>query len=178
MWERVVEYLMDYIENSGEQPLGPVRRIWWRLEFQTTRSNLPHIHCLTWTGENKKSEKIQHRIVCCEKHLLWFLLEDPSLKTMALVPSREEALQIVSEALRFHSHSCVASDMRCHKKTTENGESICRYPVYPHSEICSFKEVNVRHSMECLEVLLELDLAKKDPKYGEITVGEELKTNN
>ena len=48
-------------------------KIWWRLEFQTSGSGLPHLQFLFRTVEDKSS-KIAKFVVCCEKHLLWNLL--------------------------------------------------------------------------------------------------------
>ena len=176
MWHRVVNYLMDYIENSTEQPCGPVRRIWWRVEFQTTRGNLPHIHCLIWTGEEKNSTVVQHRIVCSESQLLWKLREDDKLRKLNLVADNEEAFRIFLEAIRIHHHSCSSNGFRCHKQTDVSKEPICRHPRYEPGYKYFLEEVYVQHIAEVFQILEEIGLAYKDPlRPGNFNVTEELR---
>ena len=64
---RAGKYFMDYIAKSVEQPLGPVKKFWWRWEYQEANGNVPHIHALLWTGEEKSGDgllKIQRWIGC------------------------------------------------------------------------------------------------------------------
>ena len=42
-WERAANILMDFIEKSPDQPLGPVKKICYRFEFQSSKGNFPHI---------------------------------------------------------------------------------------------------------------------------------------
>ena len=66
-WLRVGKYFMDYIAKSDEEPLGPVKKYWWRWEYQEANGNVPHIHALLWTGEKKSGNsliRIQRRIGC------------------------------------------------------------------------------------------------------------------
>ena len=79
MWERVSSIVMNYIENSPEKPFGEVQRIWWRYEFQTTKGNLPHIHCLVWVKEKKNETSFQDRVVA-QKNQLLYTLESSFLK--------------------------------------------------------------------------------------------------
>ena len=72
-WMRAGKYFMDYITRSKEEPLGPVKTFWWRWEYQEANGNVPHIHALVWTGEEKSGNslmKIQERIGCSTLDIL------------------------------------------------------------------------------------------------------------
>ena len=60
-WYRAAEAVMRYIEKSPEKPLGTVKNLWYRYEFQSTVGNLPHIHAVVWTVETK--DALKHKIV-------------------------------------------------------------------------------------------------------------------
>ena len=59
---------MNYIFTSPEKPLRTIERFWWRWEYQDANGNLPHIHCLLWTKEDKHIpedlNKLQEKIRC------------------------------------------------------------------------------------------------------------------
>ena len=160
MWERVSSIVMIYVEKSDERPLGQVSRIWWRYEFQTSQGNLPHIHCLLWVNELKTSECFQNRVVLKKSQLL-FSLEDIFLKTVGLVEDADHAFRLYKDAVKIHYHSCAATNFRCHKRTDENGQSYCRYPVYPTSAKYHLEEVDVNHSDETFHVLSLCKLAEE-----------------
>ena len=175
MWERMSSVVMGYIEKSSERPLGEVLRIWWRYEFQTSQGNLPHIHCLLWVNELKSSECFQNRVVLKKCQLL-FSLEDTFLKTIGLVKDTDHAFSLYKDAVKIHYHSCAATNFRCHKRTNENGQSFCRYPVYPTSAEYHLEEVDVNHSDETFHVLSLCQLAKEKIGYVDtMCVTEELK---
>ena len=175
MWERMSSVVMEYIEKSSERPLGEVLRIWWRYEFQTSQGNLPHIHCLLWVNELKSSECFQKRVVLKKCQLL-FSLEDTFLKTIGLVKDTDHAFSLYKDAVKIHYHSCAATNFRCHKRTNENGQSFCRYPVYPTSAEYHLEEVDVNHSEETFHVLSLCQLAKEKIGYVDtMCVTEELK---
>ena len=175
MWERVSSVVMIYIEHSNERPFGDVFRIWWRYEFQTTQGNLPHIHCLVWVNDCKTSRPFQDRVVLMKSQLL-YSLESDFLQTIGLVADKDAAFALYKDAARMHFHSCPASNYRCHKKTNENGQSYCRYPVYPSSMEYYMAEVDVNHSDQAFDVLKLCQLAEeKKGFYNTMSVTEELK---
>ena len=63
-WERSFRYVMKYIESSREAPLGKVRKLWFRYEFQNDTSAFPHIHALIWTSEQVFSDSVRQRVCC------------------------------------------------------------------------------------------------------------------
>ena len=176
MWDRVIKYLMDYIENSPEEPCGPFKRIWWRVVFQTTKGNLPHIHCLIWTDESKDNPELQHRIVCSESNLLWKLRDEGKLQQLGLIEDDDEAMVVFNDAIRVHYHSCAANGYRCHKKTDDSTESKCRRPRYQSGYQYFLEEIYVQHDEEAFKILEEVGLAYKDPlRPGNYNVTEELR---
>jgi hypothetical protein len=58
-WMIVSEIWMNYIAESPEQPLGKVKNIWYRHEFQDCQGNLSHIHALIWVEKTQSLYK-QH----------------------------------------------------------------------------------------------------------------------
>ena len=174
MWERVSSVVMTYIEKSSEQPLGNIQRIWWRYEFQTTQGNLPHIHCLLWTDENKDMSAFQDRIVAQKSQLL-FNLESQNFREIGLLKDKNDAFDCYKEAVKIHYHSCAATNYRCHKRVDSKGKSFCRYPVYPPSMSYYHSEIDVNHSDEAFQILHKCGLAKeKEGFHDTLTVTEEL----
>ena len=153
-WYRAAVALMDYIENSAEKPLGTVTKLWYRFEFQSTKGNLPHIHAVIWT--NEKREELQHKVSCSGSSAM-FELKKVAAETQLFQDS--EILNIWELLMTVQTHSCEKAGFRCHKVVKENGESICRVPRYPFSNIYSWRRVPSCHSDEALEKLFYLDLA-------------------
>ena len=175
MWERVSGIVMEYVQKSNEKPLGDVDRIWWRYEFQSTQGNLPHIHCLLWLNENKMDESFQNRVVAM-KSQLFHSLQSPLFRQIGLVENFDDGFSKYKEAVRIHYHSCSAVKFRCHKKTDDRGETMCRYPKYPPSMEYYHSEIEVCHSDDTFSILQKCGLAK--PKEGYVdtmTVTDELK---
>ena len=110
LWDRAIHYLMGYIEHSHEQPCVPVERIWSRVEFQTTKGNLPHIHCLIWTKEDKSSQEVQSRIVCNHSNLYFQLVEDDKLKKLGMITDAADGFEKYLQCVRFYHHSCEDCD--------------------------------------------------------------------
>ena len=61
--------------------------------------------------------------------------------------------------MNVQTHSCEKASFRCHKVIKNDGESLCRVPRYPHSNVYSWRKVPSCHSDEALQKLFELDLA-------------------
>ena len=174
MWERVSSIVMKYIEMSPEQPLGPVTRIWWRYEFQSTQANLPHIHCLIWSNESKHDQQFQERVVARLAQLL-SQLDSQKYKDLNLVQDSDDAFRIYKQAVGIHFHNCEASGFRCHKRVDVNGQSHCRFPPYPPSMEYFLDEVDVSHSDEAFLILKKCGLAiEKEGYANEMVVSQEL----
>ena len=99
MWEPVSSVVMTYIEKSSEKLLGKTQQIWWRNEFQTTQGNLPHIHCLLWTDENKDTGTFEDRIVA-QKPLLRFNFEFQKFRRIGLHTDKADAFYCYKKAIK------------------------------------------------------------------------------
>ncbi|KAF4753036.1 hypothetical protein FOZ62_011082, partial [Perkinsus olseni] len=156
-WQRAGTHLMKYIETSPEQPLGPVTKLWWRWEFQTTRGNLPHIHALVWTGEDPESLEVRSRVKSKLSHC--FADRQPFVDA-GLISGLSEEVRLRELASVLHEHSCHKGGYRCCKKRDRDGNLICRFPKRPASHIFSTKSIYVQHSNEALEILRQCGLAE------------------
>ncbi|KAF4744372.1 hypothetical protein FOZ62_013971, partial [Perkinsus olseni] len=155
-WERAGTYLMRYIENSPEQPLGPVKKIWWRWEFQTSRGNLPHIHALVWTGEDPESPIVRSRVKSRVAHCF---AEVDSFIQSGLIADQYEAYKLQELAAQVHEHNCEKCGYRCNKKRNSDGKMVCRFPKRPQSFSYSTETIHVEHSKPALEILRGCGLA-------------------
>lgn len=175
-WERASTYLMNYIKDSPEQPLGPVKKLWWRWEFQTTRGNLPHIHALVWTGEDPESDTVRNRVTATLKHSFhdWHKFRDAGL-----VQDFNDVVALKTLASKLQEHSCEKAGYRCAKKRDSDGKLICRFPQRPASEVYSTKTIYVEHSETALKLLRDCNLAEEGIRPGGspgLMVTEELRT--
>lgn len=172
-WQRAGTYLMQYIETSHEQPLGPVKKLWWRWEFQTTRGNLPHIHALVWTGEDPESPAVRARVSSTRAHCF----SDPQpMIDAGLISEERDIIELQELASTIHEHNCSKAGYRCCKKRDRDGKSICRFPRRPTSQGYSTKTFHVQHSKEALNILHDCGLAEIKEPFGvpELVPTEEL----
>ncbi|KAF4714116.1 hypothetical protein FOZ62_022488, partial [Perkinsus olseni] len=149
--------------DSPEQPLGPVKKLWWRWEFQTTRGNLPHIHALVWTGEDPESDAVRNRVAATLKHSFhdWH-----SFRDAGLVQDFNDVVALKTLASKLQEHSCEKAGYRCAKKRDSDGKLICRFPQRPASEVYSTKTIYVEHSETALELLRDCNLAEEGTRPG------------
>ena len=61
-WMETTEIFMSYIAKSKEYPLGKVKRIWYRHEYQDAAGNLSHIHSLITLDRSEGDEIIKDKI--------------------------------------------------------------------------------------------------------------------
>ncbi|KAF4741263.1 hypothetical protein FOZ63_029320, partial [Perkinsus olseni] len=162
-WERAGTYLMNYIKDSPEQPLGPVKKLWWRWEFQTTRGNLPHIHALVWTGEDPESDAVRNRVAATLKHSFY---DWHRFKDAGLVHDFNDVVALKTLASKLQEHSCEKAGYRCAKKRDSDGKLICRFPQRPASEVYSTKTIYVEHSDTALQLLRDCNLAEEGTRPG------------
>ena len=153
-WYRSAVTLMHYIENSPEKPLGTVSKLWYRIEFQSTKGNLPHIHAVIWTEETR--EELQHKVSCSGSSAL-FELRKIANETDLI--RDDNVFDLWNLLMTVQTHSCEKAGFRCHKVVKNDGESVCRVPKYPRSNVYSWRRVPSCHSDEALQKLFELDLA-------------------
>ena len=155
-WYRASQYVMEWVKNSPEEPLGPVSHIWMRYEWQEETAGFPHLHAILCTPEDKFSDDVRSR-VCCSKQTFLGGLEVSCPELNAV-----ERFQLGELYQKYQTHNCSKGRKRCHKKTDRLDKPICRVPKYPPSNCFSFKEIPVNFSCETMELLREMDLADID----------------
>jgi len=167
-WMETAEIYMNYIANSPEQPLGKVRKIWWRHEYQDGVGNLSHIHALIWLDGEPETISM-NRIRGSTKTLIY---EDeiPALVEEGLVEDVDDINEILEHASRVLKHSC--SD-RCKTQVGQaDGEVRCRVASSMFQNITPtrhvMKEVTVRHSKKALFILQRLGLFEMSDRTGEV----------
>ena len=153
-WERAANLLMHFIEKSPDQPLGPIKKIWYRFEFQTTRGNFPHIHCIIWTGEDKFSDRVRDRIVCKQSRMKF---EFEKLVENGIIADDQKADEIYKDACKIQSHNCDHAGGHCQK--LRDGELVCKVPLYPAGHQYTYKLHKPVHSDAVWEILNLCDLA-------------------
>ena len=168
-WERAANILMDFIEKSPDQPLGPVKKIWYRFEFQSSKGNFPHIHCIIWTGEDKFSNTVRNRIVC-KRSRMKFEIDD--LINKGLIPDVEKAREIYKDACVIQAHNCDHSGGHCQK--LRDGKLVCKVPLYPACHQYTYKLHNTTHSEAVWNILSFCDLATTATERDDWKIGPEM----
>ena len=129
LWGRAAAFFIKYLEISKDKPLGTVKIIFPRFEFQTSIGNAPHLHVSIWTYEDKNNPIIKNKIVGSFRQLLHELKIELADPTNTLLNSEENVddLHSLAETL---THSCERGNYRCRKKCDNSGQKICRFKVY------------------------------------------------
>lgn len=153
-WHRASQYVMKWIIESPERPLGNITHAWFRYEFQEETAAFPHIHALLTTDENVFSDNVRKKICCSRESFLG------SLNNQFLSCQGKMTFADLFDSLQ--THSCEKARKRCQKKTDRSDEPICRVPKYPPNVDFSFKEVPLNLSSETFELMLEMELVECD----------------
>ena len=154
-WYRASQYVMDWVINSSDKPLGSVTHAWFRYEFQEETPGFPHIHALLTTADNPFSEEARGKICCSKERFLG------SIKCKQNLNDTDKQ-HLAHLFQTYQSHICEKAGHRCQKKTDDLGQPICRVPKYPPSEDYSYKKLPMNLSFETLELMHELELMDVD----------------
>lgn len=175
-WMEVSSIWMNYIKNSKERPLGEVKRIWWRHEYQDTKGNLSHIHALIWIDENEMQQTTLNRIRGSTLDLITDNEVDLLLKEKIFNnPNDKQNVQNIASRILRHvcSERCKRRtgpnkhDLKC--KVTNNG---VENPTPNHHY---FKEFDVDYSKMCINILTELGLMVYDNNTKNYIIHEQLR---
>jgi hypothetical protein len=185
-WMETAEIWMGYILESSEHPLGKVSRMWWRHEYQDTQGNLSHIHALLWVDDDDHDDSggggggaaaAQDRIRGSVMELIR-PGEIDGLVEEGLLECGADIIKVQDAALRILRHICSS---RCKRRTgTGNGDLQCRAAnngiENPSPTEHTTKEITVKHSPACCEILHKLGLFGIDALSGKyIPLSDELK---
>ena len=140
-WTEVGKLLMKWIACSKEEPLGKIKRLFWRWEFQGKEGNLAHIHALMWLALNKLVQEQMNKIqdkVCCDSRD--FLKPDDVEKYVleGILVDKNDGARIRDVMLRIQLHSCERSDGRCQKQIGKGKHDVvCRVPNHSDRHYCT-----------------------------------------
>jgi hypothetical protein len=164
-WMEISMIYMQYIAHSDERPLGKVKKIWWRHEYQDTMGNLSHIHSLIWLDDGESEAVTLDRIRGSTTDLIRAQELDSRIQE-GLIADEREAIHITNEATRILKHTCTA---RC-KKLMSNGQLTCRVDnnarMNPIPTRHSTVEVYIKHSEQAESLLEQMDLFQPNPLIG------------
>ena len=176
LWERAATFFIRYLERSKDKPLGTVKNIFPRFEFQTSKGNAPHLHVIIWTYEDKNNPTIRNKVVGSFRQLLHELKIELADPTNTMVNSEEDVDDLHDLAKTTLTHSCERGNYRCHKKCDNSGRTICRFKVYEPCSETFFKLIDRPHCEDVWEILRSLHLAHL--LEGHCEVAQELKAVN
>ena len=160
LWERAATFFIKYLEKSTEKPLGTIKNIFPRFEFQTSKGNAPHLHVIIWTTESKNDPVIQKKIVGSFRQLLHELQMEMLDPSNNIVQNEKDADELVELARATLSHTCERAGFRCHKKCDNSVNMVCRFKVFDPCFQTFFKAIDRPHSNEVWDLLKSLNLAK------------------
>ena len=175
-WFKVGRMYMNYIFQSPERPMGNVEKHWWRWEYQDADGNLPHIHCLLWTKEDKHDpedlKKLQQKIRCSVGS---FFLSPAEIQRYVdeglLGDASEETIWNIKESVAsILKHSCQQAGYRCMRRVgAKENDLQCRcvdyYTQNPFPTKYGYKDINANHRSGTLELLVKLGLFDESGKY-------------
>ena len=174
-WLRVATAYMNYILTSPEQPLGPIRLYTWKFEDQDDEGNLPHIHALLQTKEDKQNPDQQAIIsdrIRCSVRTIVRPDEIQDYIAQGLIQNYNEAEDVRDDAKVNQQH--FHRSRRCCRLTgTGDEEIVCRVTNHalenPNPMSYGYKDINVVHLDEVMQLLQKMKLATLDNATGETT---------
>ena len=172
-WFKVGKMFMNYILTSPEKPLGTIERHWWRWEYQDANGNLPHIHCLLWTKENKHVPEdlrfLQEKVCCSVGSFFESPQEVESYAAEGLLPDAhtDTVTNMLDMVKRIQTHSCAAGNYRCMRRVGAGNDDLqCRVVDYfkenPYPAFHGYKKINPRHRDDAVELFKTLGLYDKE----------------
>jgi hypothetical protein len=128
-FHRYVHHFLQYIETSPDRPLGEVKYLWGRMEFQDGgKGNLPHLH-FGVTVKNETRAQLAQRIFCDRQDFAVPGVTDfNTLLRDGLVTDWQDYMHLL-EQLKFQVHDCSKAKGKCLKRTGSDGQPVCRVPT-------------------------------------------------
>jgi hypothetical protein len=118
-WIRAGNYYMQYICKSPEQPLGPIKKFWYKWEDNDKTVALQHLHAILVSMENKNNiedlHHIQNRVVCCSRKAMDISILQPLFDEGLLFNTEESIQQYYYYIKKFQEHGkCSSHNYSCH----------------------------------------------------------------
>jgi predicted GIY-YIG superfamily endonuclease len=161
-WERVIRYFIACLRTSPEQPIGPVKHIWARVEFQGQKAGgyMCHVHA----GVSLHDEPIEttlQRVVCRAEHWPQRDIKEQfsQLLDCGLVDSVRDVQQVNYIIDQVTVHCCSNARERCMKIIDADGNKKCRVPSHPTSSHYWFEDKKNLFNEKTCELLHDVGLA-------------------
>ncbi|XP_077976105.1 uncharacterized protein LOC144431999 [Styela clava] len=144
MWLRFIDVFLKYLVNSPDQPAGPIKHMFARLEFQSTGSpgNKAHVH-IGAALFDEDEETTLNRISCNPETVFndeSFGVTRHQLLKKGIVENSSEFDDLRKLYLKVSTHDCARAGERCMKRINDKGEVVCRVPRHPTSSKYFFQE--------------------------------------
>lgn len=178
-WHRFVRYFFKWVMDGPVPPLGKVKALWYRFEFQDAGApgNKPHVHAGVTVQDSSISEQDKASIVHAHDNqfnstFLGYELRDCMEK--GIVETVQQYVELREFIRRVQNHDCAAAKYRCHKRIDENGNTKCRVARQTMRTESEFVPAKNMYDSESLEILHSHGLAYRDPDTNEIRPNGEL----
>jgi hypothetical protein len=166
IWERFVRRYVDWILHSEDEPVGPVKYVWMRYEWQTSGGSAkPHVHMGICLNEDKK--KAAER-VCGDIDWMFedrFKTTENELLQKGLIKDEDDFIKLIKMARSFQIHSCKQSRGRCAQRYDKNGKPICRLGISSTGEENTYEKFLHYYNKEDEEIFKSIGLADE---YGNV----------
>ena len=179
VWERYIRYLVQtYILESPAEPLGPVRSVWMRFEFQNegSKGNLPHVHGGIILKPGADKEKVHQKISCIPDFAdVCGCSVDDLTGPDKMFETRNEFYKTKEIVVKGMSHDCNDANKKCQRQTSKKDGSIeyhCRVQNHPQSFKCTKTPKTDLYTNPTIDTLVDLGLARIED--GEIVLDEKL----
>nr|XP_039258626.1 uncharacterized protein LOC120335208 [Styela clava] len=154
MWLRFINVFLEYLVNSPDQPAGPIRHMFARLEFQSTGSpgNKAHVHI----GAALFDEPVETTLsrISCNPETVFndesFGVTRQQLLKNGIVERSSDFDDLKQLYIKMSTHNCSRAGERCLKRKNEKGEMVCRVPRHPTSYQYFFQE---KHDLYCPDMM-------------------------
>ena len=180
-WHRFVSYFWLWVVEGPDHPLGHVKSLWYRYEFQDSGApgNKPHVHGGVTLDENynesemKKAQRVTAHDLEYISSYKGYELRDCMEKE--IVESAQEYVELRDFIRRVQTHECALARYRCMKRVDENGQLRCRVPRQGLRPYPEFIEADNLYGEETLEYLHAVGLADRDVESSELVPHPELR---
>ena len=185
-WNQIMNYFVQFLEQSSSNILGNVDGHFSWKEFQTSEGalgNKPHGHGSASLLDETK-EYFTKRI-CVKPEFSFTEKFNYSFKELladGLVDDRDDYDNLVPFLQKLMTHVCSQSNGRCMKIVGDDNKNVCRFKEYPKCSENHYKERIDVYSDEVYEILNELGLADAAPlnweeRYYDLSNGKDFKWN-
>nr|XP_039257388.1 uncharacterized protein LOC120334012 [Styela clava] len=163
MWLRFVNVFLKYLVNSPDQPAGPIKHMFARLEFQSTGSpgNKAHVH-IGAALFDESEETTLNRISCNPETVFndeKFGVTRHQLLQKGIVENSSDFDDLKKLYLNLSTHDCSRAGERCMKRKNDKGELVCRVPRHPTSFQYFFQEKRDLYCPDMMERMQKIGFA-------------------